>query len=435
MVSPANDLTRAPNGDGGSGTLPPFFEVTPVNRTVDPSRPAPTWLIALLASVTATGPLSMQIFLPALPAVQQAFEVDPGTAQLTLSVSMLAVAAFTLVYGPLSDRFGRRPVLLGGLVVFLLGSVLCVVAPTIDALIVGRVVQGAGGAAGMVLARAIARDLYGPSQAAVVIAKLTMIMVIAPMVAPAIGGLVNDLSDWRVIFVVVAIAGVAIIVATARQLPESVPMGANDGGALAMLRGFVLLLSSARFCLLALFPACSSVVFFSFVSGAPYVMVVLLDRPATEYGLYFMVVAGSFMLGNFVTVRLGGRIPLLRMMTIGSLLMAFGVALTGAFVAVGVLHPLTLFLPVAVSQLGQGMALPNAQAAVINLVPHRAGTASAVTGFLQMLAAAGATQLVGSLQNGTAWPLVLVMAGGVAGALTVLILVRTMLRVEDTPSY
>jgi DHA1 family bicyclomycin/chloramphenicol resistance-like MFS transporter len=130
----------------------------------------------------------MQIFLPALPAIQTSFAVSPATAQLTLSVSMVAIAVGTLIYGPLSDRYGRRPILLLGLGMFVAGSLGCVIAPDIHTLIAARVVQAVGGAAGRVIARAVARDHYGPSRAAGVIARLTMVMVVAPMVAPAIGG-------------------------------------------------------------------------------------------------------------------------------------------------------------------------------------------------------------------------------------------------------
>ena len=400
-------------------------------RHIDPDAPPPAWLIAVLASVTATGPLAMQIFLPALPAIQHTFGVSAGTAQLTLSTSMLAIAVATLAYGSLSDRFGRRPVMLAGLVVFVVGSLICTVAPTIETLILGRVIQGAGGAAGMVIARAIARDLYGVGRAASVIARLTMIMVIAPMVAPAIGGVISDTLHWRGIFAAVTLAGLVILGTTIVLLGESNEQRRQTETPIDLLRGFARLLRSPRFSVMALFPAFSSVVFFSFISGAPYVMVSILDRPATEYGLYFVLIAGGFMLGNFLTVRASERGGLVRMMTTGTVMLCAGVAGTAAFVAIGWLNPLTLFLPMAFGQIGQGMAMPNAQAAVINLAPHRAGTASAVTSFLQMMAAGAAIQLVGTLQNGTAWPLVLITAFGAAGAMAALLLARGRFGLAD----
>src|SRR5215831_12875953 len=166
-------------------------------------------MIGVLAFVAATGPFSMQIFVPALPAIARDFAVEAAVAQLALSASMIAVGVSTLCYGPLSDRFGRRPILLLGLWVFLLGSLGCALAGRIETLIIARVVQAAGGAAGMVLARAMARDLHDASGAAIAISRLTMVMVVAPTIAPLIGGICHDLAGWRSIFWLVTGLGVA----------------------------------------------------------------------------------------------------------------------------------------------------------------------------------------------------------------------------------
>lgn len=401
-----------------------------MTRSIDPAAPPPVWLIAILAAVTATGPFAMQIFLPALPAIQLSFAVSPATAQLTLSASMVAIAVGTLIYGPLSDRYGRRPILLFGLFVFVLGGLGCALAPDIHSLIVARIVQAAGGAAGMVIARAVARDHYGPRGAASVIARLTMVMVVAPMVAPAIGGVVVDVANWRAIFGLVCIAGIVVIGAVLIMFHESHHAEDRMEAAAGMLRGFVQLLASPRFVVLALYPAFSSTIFFSFISGAPYVMVGLLHRPATEYGLYFMLVAGGFMLGNFASVRLMKHYATLSLMTGGMLIALAGVSIAILFVVAGVLTPLTLFLPVVLAQFGQGIGLPNAQAEVINVFPLRAGTASALTSFSQMMFAAVASQVLGVLQNGTPWPLLLLMLLGTTGALTAVTVARSMLAKE-----
>jgi DHA1 family bicyclomycin/chloramphenicol resistance-like MFS transporter len=395
-------------------------------RPIASDAPPPLWLIAILAAVTATGPFAMQIFLPALPAIQTSFAVSPATAQLTLSVSMVAIAVGTLIYGPLSDRYGRRPILLLGLAVFVAGSLGCALAPDIHVLIAARVLQATGGAAGMVIARAVARDHYGPNRAAGVIARLTMVMVVAPMVAPAIGGVIVDVANWRAIFVLVCIAGTVVAGAVVILFQESHRPEDRMASAAGMLRGFAQLLASPRFVVLALYPAFSSTIFFSFISGAPYVMVGLLHRPATEYGLYFMLVAGGFMLGNFASVRLSERYAPLTLMTGGMLIALMGVLLTIAFAAAGRLEPLTLFLPMMLAQFGQGVGLPNAQAEVINVFPLRAGTASALTSFSQMMFAAIASQMLGVLQNGTPWPLLTLMLLGVTGALTAATVARSM---------
>jgi len=397
-----------------------------MSRPIDPAAPPPLWLIAILAAVTAMSPFAMQIFLPALPAIQEGFAVSISTAQLTLSASMVATAVATLIYGPLSDRFGRRPILLLGLGIFIVGSLFCVFAPNIETLILARVVQAAGGASGMVIARAVARDHYGPQGAANVIARLTMVMVVAPMVAPAIGGFIVDAASWRLIFGVVCVAGIMVGAAVLLMFTESHRAEDHMGTGAGMLRGFAQLLGSGRFIALALYPAFSSTVFFAFISGAPYIMVELLHRPAAEYGLYFILVSAGFMTGNFAAVRLSARFSTLQMMTAGMLVSLAGVLSSIAFVAADMLRPLTLFVPVMFTQFGQGLGMPNAQAAAINVFPLRAGTASALTSFSQMIFAAVASQIVGILHNGTAWPLLLIMLFGVLGALTAVGAARTM---------
>jgi len=380
----------------------------------------------LLAFVAATGPLSMQIFVPALPAIARDFAVEPAIAQLTLSASMVAVGISTLCYGPLSDRFGRRPILLLGLWVFLLGSFACAVAGRIDALIVARIVQAAGGAAGMVLARAMARDLHDASGAAVAISRLTMVMVVAPTIAPFIGGVCHDLAGWRAIFWLVTALGVVALALCHREVRESAP--ASPSSPRHLLRGFGELLGDSHFVVLMLYPAFSSMIFFSFISGAPYVMVELLGRPVTEYGLYFMLVAGGYIVGSYASSRLIGRISGLDLMTIGMAIAVVGILTLVAIQSLGVLSPLGLCLPLMVSQIGQGLGLPNAQAAAINVFPARAGTASALTGFVQMMSAAVASQLVGMLQNGSAWPLIILLTIAAIAALTVSVAARTMAR-------
>jgi MFS transporter, DHA1 family, multidrug resistance protein len=339
---------------------------------------------------------------------------------------MIATALATLGYGPLSDRYGRRPVLHAGLLIFIAGSLGCFLAPTVEWLIVARIVQAAGGAAGLVLARAVARDLYGPERAARVIAQLTLVMVLAPMIAPSIGGLISDLVGWRPIFLVVSLAGAAVLVAAVRLLGESHNERGTVESPADMLRGFGLLLRSPRFCLLAAYPAFSSMVFFSFIAGAPYLMVDVLERPATEYGLYFILIAAGFMLGNLITVRLGERYGMLAMMIAGMLIAVTGVAVCVVFVALDRLTPATLFLPIVVAQIGQGLGMPNAQAAAINVVPYRAGTSSALVGFTQMMFAAAASQAVAVMLRDSAWPLMALMLFGVCGALTVALAAAAM---------
>ena len=382
--------------------------------------------IALLAALTAAGPVAMQIFLPALPLIQEGLATTPAMAQLTLSLSMLAIAVATLVYGPLADRYGRRPVMLAGLVLVSAGSVLCALAVNIGMLIAARLLQAAGGAAGMVLTRAIARDRFGAAGAARVISQLTMIMVVAPMIAPAVGGGLTDAFGWRSTFWFVAALGLVLFALAARGLAESRPPGTVSSTPLAMLSSLPTLFGSRLFSAYVVQTAFTSMIFFSFISGAPYVMAHMLHRPASEYGLYYILVSGGFMIGNMLSLRIGHWFTPGVLLVAGSCIALAGSVLLAGIVAVSALTPAWLFLPMMFGSVGNGLVMPNAQAAAINVFPERAGAASGISGFLQMIFAATASQLVGVLQNGTAWPmLALMLLGGGGALLATLVAVRS----------
>ncbi|MEJ2133387.1 MAG: multidrug effflux MFS transporter, partial [Gammaproteobacteria bacterium] len=316
------------------------------------------------------------------------------------------------------------PVMLAGLVLYVAGSVMCAEAPGAGWLIAGRVVQATGGAAGMVLARAMARDLFGANRAASVIATLTMVMVAAPMLAPAIGGFLTDFYGWRASMWLVAASGLAVVALIQWRLPESRDRRLEVEGAMDILRGVGMLARSARYFGFVLVTGLCSMTFFSFVSGAPYVMMNMLGRPATEYGVYFVVVTLGYMSGNFTSSRVGELYSDASMALTGSVVGLGGVLLIVAFVVAGALTPWTLFVPMAIASVGAGIAMPHAQAGAINVFPQRAGTASGFSGFVQMVLAALATQLVGVFQNGTAWPMLSSMLAASLGAIGAAIVVQ-----------
>ncbi|MCZ6861166.1 MAG: multidrug effflux MFS transporter [Alphaproteobacteria bacterium] len=373
------------------------------------SRPGSPLFLFVLVALTALGPMSMQIFLPALPAIRNEFAVTGAAAQATLSVSMLAIALSTLVYGPLSDRFGRRPIIIFGLVVYLVGSVMCAVAPDIWVLVSGRALQGAGGASGMVLARAIVRDVYSRERSAAVIAYLTTAMAVAPMAAPAIGGVLTEFVSWRANFAFVGLIGLAIGVLVLVRLTETHTEREREFGFGGMLRGFGCLLAQPIFCGYAFNAAFSLSVFFAFISGAPYVMVDILHRPASEYGFYFILTAIGFMSGSFVAARISERMGIDRMILAGSTLSLVTVVGTAGLLAAGLWHPLTLFGPASVAAFATGLSMPNAQAGAISVNPKAAGTASGLLGFIQMAVGAGVAQTVGTIHDGTPYPMIAVM--------------------------
>lgn len=366
-------------------------------------------MIVLLAAASALGPVAMQIMLPAIPIVRESFNVSTGTAQLTLSLSMFSIALATLIYGPLSDRYGRRPIMLIGICITVLGSILCMMAGSIEWLIAGRIVQAAGGAVGLVLARAIVRDVYDAGQSASIIATLVMVMVVMPMVSPLVGGELLVRYDWHSIFYLVAFISVAMFVAMYKLLPETLSAPVPFTGTVNMLKGFIGLFSSRVFSAYAFSTAFISVVFFTFISAAPEVMVSVLNRPPNEYGYYFIMVPAAFMVGNNLARKLSQKLGIHRMIMLGSRLSLLGIAVAIVLQLAGFHHPLTLFVPIAFSTFGNGISLPNAQAGAINEFPHMAGSASGLTGFLQMALSALAAQLVALLFNGTVYPMLLLM--------------------------
>lgn len=366
-------------------------------------------LIVLLAATSALGPAGMQIFLPAVPVIKKTFEVSNDIAQLTLSLSMLAIAFGTLFYGPLSDKYGRRPIMFLGIAITIIGSIFCWLADSITWLIVGRFIQAFGGAVGLVLARAIVRDVYGAEEAARVIATLVMVMVVVPMLSPALGGELLDRFGWESAFVVVAIASAIIFVLLIPGLPETLNDPVPFEGIGSMLKTFLSLFESRAFCGYAFCVTFVSVVFFSFISAAPEIMVSVLNRPPTEYGYYFVMIPVGFMAGNYVARHFGRKMSIDKMIRVGASATIIGISFAIALQLAGIHDPFALFAPIAIATFGNGITLPNAQAAAINEFPQFAGSASGLTGFLQMSVSAIAAQLVAFIFNGTVYPLLLLM--------------------------
>ena len=362
-------------------------------------------MIILLAAVSALGPVGMQILLPALPVIKQKFYVTNDVAQLTLSLSMLAIAIGTLVYGPLSDKFGRKRVMLVGIIITIFGSIVCFVADSIMLLISGRFIQAFGGAVGLVLARAIVRDVYGPEEAARVIATLVMVMVVLPMMSPALGGELMQRFGFEFVFIVIAFASAIAFVFLFLWLPETLVKPVPFEGVKSMLMTFSKLFASRVFCGYAFCVTFVSVVFFSFISAAPEIMVSVLKRPPTEYGYYFIMIPAGFMTGNYVARHYGRTISIDNMIAIGASIGVFGIILALLLQTLGMSSPVALFLPIALAVFGNGITLPNAQAAAINEFPEYAGTASGLTGFLQMAVSSVAAQAVALIFNGTVYPL------------------------------
>ena len=370
------------------------------------TTPTPGRTFALALGLTALiTPLAVHLYFPVIPAVKVALGLSDAYAYLTFSIALFGMAISTLFYGSLSDRYGRRPVLLSGLMLFLIGSVISAMAQTATMLVLGRFVQAIGAGCGLALVRAIARDAYSAEYLVKAIAYLTMFGTLGPMVSPFIGGVLTDLFGWRSVFGFALLAGGVILLIAYLVLYETHPQDRRTRGGASILQGYVALFGRLRFNAFVLQSGFTTGAFMVMASAAASLMTELLHRPATEFGLYFILFPLGFFTGNFISSRVGTRIAGSTMILIGSLL---GVATVGAQAIVlshGVLHPLAFFLPGTFITMSQGIAMPYAQAGAMNEIPRYAGTAAGIGVFMQNFGAALFSQLYGLLADGTPWPM------------------------------
>ncbi len=374
-------------------------------------------ILAVVIVATAVAPLSMHIIIPSLPGLQHAFGVSYATAQLAVPLFLIGMAGAQLIHGPLSDRFGRRPVMIGGLVVNLVGSSICLISPTIEVLIAGRFIQAVGGCVGMVVGRAIIRDLFDRRRTASLLAYVTMVMVVAPMLAPAIGGFLDVWHGWRAPLAFVLIAGMIAFAATLRWLPETLTEPAGDMGLASIPRDFAFLIRQRRFSGYAFGLAFTSVTFFAFVAGAPFVTVELLGAAPSDYGLFFMPVVGSYMVSNFLSARITQRVGIDRMITAGMIVVVSGGAGALALHMAGLTTPVTLFGGMAFMAFGHGLCIPNQFAGAVSIDHSRAGAAAGLAGSLQIGIGALAAAITGAILTDSAVPMAVVMFLGALGLL------------------
>lgn len=359
----------------------------------------------MLALITFLGPLSLHIFFPAAPAVKTYFQTDDFYVQLTASAPMFAMAFMTLVFGPLSDRFGRRRVLLAGILMFSIGGLLAAAADSIWTLIAGRLIQAAGGACGLTLARAIARDIYGTDQLVKIVAYLTMAYTIGPITAPPIGGFLVEYWGWRSVLIFAASAGLALVVLAYFTIAESRPKESPDAPKRSFFAGFLTLLGNIRFSAFSLQTGASTGAFFAMASGTAYIMTEYLGRPASDYGLFFPLMPIGYWLGSLVSSRLSGRVDIETMVFGASGLMLVATSLFAGLMFAGHINPWTIFLPGALLTFGQGLNTPNVQAGLLGVSQHLAGTAAGIGVFSQMFGGGLLSQIYGATADGTPLPL------------------------------
>jgi DHA1 family bicyclomycin/chloramphenicol resistance-like MFS transporter len=367
-------------------------------------------LIVLLAAVAALGPIATNLYLPALPAVREHFGASVAEVQVTFSVALVMFAFGILAWGPFSDRYGRRAAVLGGLGIMVVGAVVSLLAQSLEVLIAGRALQAFGTATGLVTARAILSDLYPAEGIAKKLASLTMVAVMGNALAPVIGGLISAGLGWRGIFGMLVLAALAVGAVVWRRLPETRPPDAQPPRGREMVATAWTLVRMPLFTGCVLQGAVVYATFLVFISLAPYVMVSALDRPPTEFGFYYLFIAAGYFLGNWSVRRLMARHDLHWMVVNGVLLSAAGAVAALAFVALGLTHPLWVFVPIGVLSYGQGLALPNVTATAVSLAPQHAGVASSTIGFLQQIIGAACVQWMGRFPTDTALPVLVFCA-------------------------
>ena len=366
-------------------------------------------LLAILIAATALGPMTLNIFIPSMPGLQADFDATYGTAQLTLSFYLVGLAGAQLIHGPLSDRYGRRPVMIGGLALQVVGTLACLFAPTIGLLIAGRLVQAVGGCVGMVVGRAIVRDRFDRERTASMLAYITMAMVVAPMLAPTIGGFLDNLYGWRASFIFVLLSSLIVLAIIFRWLPETLAVKSTGNAFLSIPRDFALLLRQWEFCGYAFQLSFNSIIFLAFLSGAPYVVVEILNLTPGDYGLYFIPIVAIYMVGNFISARISPRVGIDRMISLGCVFIVAGAAYGLVMDLMGIVSVLSVFGPMGIISIGHAFCIPNGMAGAVSADPKMAGAAAGLTGFLQMATGAAASFVVGTMMTDSPTPLVVAM--------------------------
>jgi len=371
-------------------------------------NPGRAFTIALGLTAFIT-PLAVHLFFPVIPAVKAALGLTDAYAQLTFSIALFGMAFATLFYGSLSDRYGRRPVLLSGLALFLFGSVVSLIAETAHALVIGRLIQAIGAGCALTLVRAIARDAYRAEQLVKAIAYLTMFGTLGPMISPIIGGALTDTLGWRSVFGFALAAGAAIALTVYLAMYETHPAEKRTkAGDMSVARSYLALFSRLRFNAFVLTSGFNTGAFMVMASASASLMTELLHRPATEFGLYFLLFPIGFFTGNFISTRIGNRVSSEAMILAGGLMAFASVSGQALVLSYGWVTPLAFFIPGTFITMAQGIAMPYAQVGAMAEIPRFAGTAAGVGVFMQNFGAAIFAQLYGILADGTPRPMVMI---------------------------
>jgi DHA1 family bicyclomycin/chloramphenicol resistance-like MFS transporter len=386
-------------------------------------RATPPHIFTLIV-LTGLGALSMNIFLPSLPQMTEYFVTDYRLMQLSVALYLAVNAGLQILIGPISDRYGRRPVLLGGVAIFLVATLGCLFSPSIEVFLFFRMMQAVV-VVGLVLGRAVVRDMYPADQAASQIGYVTMGMAVVPMIGPAIGGVLDETFGWKANFWLLFGLGVLVLVLTWRDLGETArPSSGSFAGQFAQ---YPELLKSRRFWGYCLSAAFASGAFFAYLGGAPYVGSVVFDLSPAAVGFYFGAPALGYLFGNWISGRFSVRVGINAMILYGAVISAVGLTLSLLFFLIGFKTALVFFGFMTFVGLGNGMVLPNATSGMLSVRPHLAGTASGLGGAIMIGGGAALSALAGALLTGGngAYPLIFIMLmTSFLGVLAILYTVR-----------
>ena len=393
--------------------------------------PAPRGLIALLAASSALGPVSSLMLMPALPAIRADFGATTAATQAVISVFLLVFALGIPFAGPLSDRHGRRPLLLGGVAVFLAGSLLGALAPTLEVLVFARALQALGCAASATVARAVLGDLFPDWRLARALATMTLVMMSGTAISPYLGGLITETLGWHApLALMVALAATLGVIAL-RALPET--RVARDGlmtyGELGRASAGVL--RSPTFLGCVIDAGVVYAIYLGFISIAPYIMSEMLGRPATSFGLWLLLLSAGYFAGNFIVTRLKGHADLDRVARYGNWLQAGSALLALGFVLAGFTHPVFWFGPMLPLAFAQGLLLPHVTATAVRLAPGYAGVASGLIGFSQQAIAAAAVQGLGFVDTSSPLPVLTVCAALALVSVVAMLMLERALRAQE----
>jgi DHA1 family bicyclomycin/chloramphenicol resistance-like MFS transporter len=365
---------------------------------------------SLLVAMAACGTLGMHVIVPALPATARALNMSISTAQLTITLYLVGLAAGQLLYGPVSDRYGRRPVLLAGLSLFTAASIATVLAPGGGWLIGARILQSIGGCAGLVLGRAAVRDAAAPDKAAGQLALLGLVLALIPSIAPAIGGYVTAFVSWRGAYALLAVFGGLTLLACAVLLPETLaPQTRRPAGSMAA--SYLQLLRSAGFAGYSVGGACTTAAFYGFISASPFIFERHLHQPAQNFGLFYFFLMGGVALGSVIANRMARRVSLMTALRAANALSIAGAALFALADATDTLTVATVVGPVTLVMVGVGLASPFALAGAVSANPSAIGAASGLYGFIQMGYGMLCTVVVEVWHPGAVYPVVAVLLG------------------------